>query len=105
MQKYATQPHKQDPIVVRNGLLFWKERLYIPTPLVPRILHEFHNSPTGGHSEIAKTTSRITSQFYWPHMHKDIKDFVRHCMICQQAKSENTLPGGLLQPLPIPQQI
>jgi len=38
-------------------------------------------------------------------MHKDIKDFVQQCLICQQAKHNTTLPYGLLEPLPIPHKI
>jgi hypothetical protein len=38
-------------------------------------------------------------------MSKDIRLFVSHCLICQQAKSATTALAGLLQPLPIPSQI
>lgn len=38
-------------------------------------------------------------------MHEGIDLFVSQCLICQQAKSTTTLPAGLLQSLPIPQQI
>ena len=38
-------------------------------------------------------------------MKEDVKKFVIVCSICQQAKSANTLLAGLLQPLPIPNQI
>lgn len=31
--------------------------------------------------------------------------FVKNCLVCQKVKSTHTLPGGLLQPLPVPQQI
>jgi len=34
-------------------------------------------------------------------MHKDIREFVQNCSICQQAKSIYASPTGLLQPLPI----
>ncbi|XAR56011.1 DNA-directed DNA polymerase [Bertholletia excelsa] len=38
-------------------------------------------------------------------MRQTIQKFVQDCSICQQAKHSNTLPVGLLQPLPIPAQI
>lgn len=38
-------------------------------------------------------------------MHKGIQQFVQTCLVCQQAKMAHTLPVGLLQPLPIPEQI
>ena len=38
-------------------------------------------------------------------MQQDIKEFVQSCLICQQAKHDTALPSGLLEPLPIPEQI
>ena len=38
-------------------------------------------------------------------MKEDVKKFVTKCSVCQQAKSANALPAGLLQPLPIANQI
>jgi hypothetical protein len=40
--------------------------------------------------------------FHWKGLKQDIEDFVKQCIICQQAKRTNALPAGLLQPLPIP---
>jgi len=37
-------------------------------------------------------------------MKNKVKEFVRTCRICQQAKPEHTLPAGLLQPLPVPSE-
>jgi hypothetical protein len=48
---------------------------------------------------------RLASHFWWSSMSKDIRLFVSHCLICQQAKSATTALAGLLQPLPIPSQI
>ena len=38
-------------------------------------------------------------------MAQDIKTYIQQCLVCQQAKTTTTLPAGLLQPLPIPNQI
>lgn len=62
---------------------------------------EYYASPIGGHTGITRTMA----QFYWPKMKDDIKSFVQHCIICQQAKAVNSLPASLLQPLPIPKQV
>lgn len=57
MQRYFT---------TKNGLLFFKNRLFIPpeTGLTAELLREFHTTPLGGHSGIQATTARITSSFY-----------------------------------------
>ena len=58
-----------------------------------KILTEFHSYLVGGHGGIEITTER---KFYWLRLQIDIKEFVQQCAISQQAKSENTLPVGLL---------
>ncbi|KAJ1407100.1 Aspartic peptidase domain superfamily [Sesbania bispinosa] len=49
-------------------------RLVVPSKntLVQQILTEFHSSLIGGHAGYARTMARITTQFYWQVMHKDI---------------------------------
>lgn len=49
--------------------------------------------------------ARISPQFYWPSLKRDVKEYIQKCVVCQQAKSNNTAPAGLLQPLPIPNQV
>jgi hypothetical protein len=95
------------PYVVQGGLILFKDRLVVPTnsPLIAKILKEYHSSPIGGHAGVTRTLARVQAQFYWSKMKQDVKDFVAKCTICQQAKSLNTTPMGLLQPLPIPQQV
>jgi hypothetical protein len=73
--------------------------------LVEKILEEYHNAPIGGHAGVVRTLARIKAQFYWPKMKEDIKKYVLQCIICQQAKSINVVPAGLLQPLPIPNHV
>lgn len=47
------------------------------------------------------TYHRVKKLFQWKGMKLQV-DFVRQCTIYQQAKHLNSLPPGLLQPLPIP---
>lgn len=69
------------------------------------LLHHFHATSQGGHSGIQATTKRLCAQLYWKKMRKDVKIFVRHCVVCQRFKPELVRPPGLLQPLPIPEHI
>uniref|UniRef100_A0A0V0J0A5 Putative ovule protein n=1 Tax=Solanum chacoense TaxID=4108 RepID=A0A0V0J0A5_SOLCH len=91
----------------RGGLLFFKGRLVLPTDSSLRLylLHEFHSSPVGGHSVIAHTFHCLSSNFYWKNIRHDVKVFIASCQICQQMKDHHHHPVGLLQPLPIPEQV
>ncbi|GAU37387.1 hypothetical protein TSUD_22610 [Trifolium subterraneum] len=66
---------------MREGLLYWKQKLVIPK------------------------YDDLLLKFYWPNMKEDILEYVQNCVVCQQAKTTNNSPAGLLQPLPIPSQI
>ena len=87
--------------------MFYKGKLYVgvASPFRNLILQELHSSPVGGHSGFLQTLQRIQQNFYWPNMRAFIKQYIRECETCQRNKSENVSPAGLLQPLPIPQQI
>lgn len=66
------------------------------------ILQHVHNGPLGGHSGYFKTLHRMTQDFYWSGLKKDLKHYYKECDICQRVKYENCKPARLLQPLPIP---
>jgi hypothetical protein len=54
---------------------------------------------------VKKTLARLQESFYWPNMLKVVTEFVRECISCQQTKYVTQRPGGLLQPLPLPNRI
>ena len=71
-----------------------------------KILQEAHSGAAGGQSRVKKKTlEMIKRAFYWQKMKQETCKFVAECDICQRNKAENIACLGLLQPLPIPDQI
>ena len=67
-------------------------------------MHAIHDAPSAGHPGFFKTYRQIRERFSWKGLKGDVLRYVRECQVCQQNKSEQSFPGGLLQPLPIPNQ-
>ena len=51
-----------------------------------------------------KTEELTNRTFYWPDLQADVRRYIRSCDACQRNKPSNRRPGGLLQPIPIPQE-
>lgn len=91
---------------IEDGLLMTKgRRLYVPRwdNLRKELLKECHDAKWAGHPGIQRTMALMERKFYWPRMVEDVEVYVKTCLVCQQDKIEQKLPGGLLQPLPIPE--
>ena len=90
---------------IRDGLLvFTQDRVYLPKwrNVRKEVLHECHDSVWAGHPGQKRTLALLERGFYWQRMRKDVDEYVRSCLICQQDKAVTKSPGGLLQPLPVP---
>src|SRR3954469_16966751 len=70
--------------------------------LCTQILHDHYDMPIAGHQGIECTHANIHRLFYWPRMNNDVRQYVKSCDSCQCIKASQQVPGGLLQPLPIP---
>jgi hypothetical protein len=62
-----------------------------------KILHEFHQLPTGGHLGMNRTFERIKLYTSWPGMKQEIENYVRHCETCQMNKITQWKTKLLLQ--------
>ena len=73
-------------------------RPYIPLPLRERVFKLLHSSAHPG----AKITDRVIRQRYvWPNMHRDIKNWCKSCIDCQQSKitrHTNLAPAHFVAP-------
>ncbi|CAJ2638342.1 unnamed protein product [Trifolium pratense] len=107
VQDLISDPLSHPGYQLRGGKLFHEGRVAIPknSPRIAWILHEFHDTSTGGHSGYLRTYKKIASVVYWEGMRKNIKEYVDACEVCQRNKYQTLSPGGLIQPLPVPKQV
>ncbi|XP_010533307.1 PREDICTED: uncharacterized protein LOC104809111 [Tarenaya hassleriana] len=92
---------------LREGTLLYRDRVVLSktSRLIPLLLHELHDGKLGGHSGFLRTLKRIQAIVYWPGMKSEIQHYVARCPVCQVHKYSTLAPAGLLQPLPVPQQV
>jgi hypothetical protein len=91
----------------RQGVLLYEGRLVLSrqSVLIPKMMEEFHTTPQGGHSGFYRTYRRFAANVYWVGMKRTVQEYVKACDVCQRQKYLASSPGGLLQPLPIPDRI
>ena len=59
-------------------------RLCVPWgPLRLLLLQEKHDCPLSGHPGRDRTLWNLAKHFYWPHMGRSVKDFIKSCKSCQ----------------------
>lgn len=75
---------------VRNGLLFYKNRLVVAEDqeFRLRLLHLLQTSPMGGHSSYDKTLHRVRRDFHWQGMKTYVKQLIRGYDTCQSVKAD-----------------
>ncbi|KAF1321175.1 reverse transcriptase, partial [Globisporangium splendens] len=94
---------------VHNGLLYYAvedgdtARVVVPNDegLRHRLLYEYHGSPSGGHLGREKTFLSLSRDYYWPHMYKWVRKYVRTCEVCQRVKPSGSTRAPL-RSLPVP---
>ena len=74
-----------------NGSLRYRGRVVVPQSIDLReeILREFHCSHFVVHPSGMKMYHDLRCQYYWSRMKKNVGDFVRRCLTCQQVKDEH----------------
>ncbi|GBM07666.1 Retrovirus-related Pol polyprotein from transposon 412 [Araneus ventricosus] len=72
-------------------------QLVVPCHERERVLQQYHDSPTAGHSGSEGTYFKIASRYYFPGMRKFIAEYVKNCAECNRYKPNNQKPAGLLK--------
>ena len=60
-----------------------------------------HDTITGGHLGIRKTSEKITINFYWPGIHGDVARYCHSCGVRQKTVNKGTVPKVSLQSVPV----
>ena len=73
----------------KNGKIYINDRLYVPQDKEQQeqTIATCHDGPLEGHPGIKKTQELVKRQFWWLQMNKDIAEYVKGCILCQQNKS------------------
>ncbi|KAJ8972702.1 hypothetical protein NQ314_000069 [Rhamnusium bicolor] len=93
--------------VVLDDLIWFRKHshraLLVPTEMRPRILDEYHESRLAGHPGRDETQRAIQRLYHWPGVNKDIKTYVRTCLVC--ASEKRGAPQGAAPQRPhVPEQ-
>lgn len=72
------------------------KQLVVPRELRANVLKTAHDGVMSGHFGIRKTTDKILSQFYWPGLRRDVRNYCKSCDSCQK-----TVPKGRVGKLPL----
>ena len=88
-----------------NGDVRLRKRICVldNSELRKELMHEAHYSGYTMHPGETKTYQELKNAYWWKGMKRHVAEYVAQCNICQQVKAEHQRPGGLLQPLPIPE--
>ncbi|GAB2278011.1 hypothetical protein Dimus_039264 [Dionaea muscipula] len=88
-----------------GGILRFRGRVCVPNidEIKQVLLDEAHRTKFAAHPGSTKMYRNLRGLYWWNRMKREITDYVSRCLVCQQVKVEHQRPGGLLQPLPIPE--
>jgi hypothetical protein len=88
LQELGVQSPNAKGYFLEQGLIKYKGRLVIGDNLAlqAKIISYLHDSAIGGHSGIQASYQRIKHLYYWPSMKIAVENYVKQCVICQQAK-------------------
>lgn len=103
-QNIVANPDNYPDCTVVNDFILKRGHIWLPqgSTIIPMLLAEYHLTPMGGHMGVAKTLARLTKNFDWPRLRKDLADFVVACIDCQHTKYETKRVARLLCPLTVP---
>ena len=65
------------------------DQIILPSVFREGVLGEAHDNLLNGHLGIRKTLDRVSQNFFWPSMKKDVTRYVKTCSVCQRTGKPN----------------
>ena len=69
-------------LTIKQSLLHVNDKIFVPLKLRTRVLTATHY----GHQGIENMQRKLSADYFWPNMKKNVHDFVRNCRICSMIK-------------------
>ena len=79
-----------------DGIVRFKNRLYVSPAARQELCDEAHRSKLNIHPCGKKMYQNMKRHFWWPGMKREIAKYVSRCLTCQQVKAEHQRPTSLL---------
>ena len=102
--------HQNDSnFFIKEGVLFHYhtakdmnvcEQIVVPKCLRNSVLSSAHDGLLAGHGGLKRTLSRVSSNFFWPGMYRDVKAYVKSCDSCQRTIAKGKVPNVPLEYMP-----
>jgi hypothetical protein len=91
LQQEPTREKYEGYQMTDEGLLTYRERLYIPNcdDLKRFIMDELHKRPYTGHPRYQKMITATRKKIYWSGLKKDVAKYLAQCIEFQQVKSKH----------------
>lgn len=89
-------------LTFKDGIWWWRDRIYVPKAMRNMILKNVHDSPTGGHWGIMRTLDLLYRTFVWQNARADVLIYIKQCRSCQSIKVNHRPPQGKMTSLAIP---
>ena len=104
LQIHKAPPAKGGWSIDPHNAILYRGKLFVPEQGGNRanLLRRLHDDPLAGHFGYARTLELVRRNYNWPHLPKDVKEYVSTCTQCQRVKPLRHKPYGELQTLPQP---
>ena len=81
----------------KSGILYRNQRIVLPQKFRRTVYRELHEEM--GHLGVERVLALARERFYWPHMRRDIDNFIHHTCRCLKQRRPNLPTREPLQPI------